>query len=300
MLIRAGFEIEFDCPAATPMILMLSVRPERLPDLVTPQTIAASPEAPLRAYRDAFGNICHRMTAPAGRTRISAGFLVRDGGLPDEVAARARQHPVDELPDDTLVFLLGSRYCETEALSDFAWRTFGEVAPGWSRVQAIVDYVHERIGFSYADARPTRTAAEAHRERIGVCRDYAHLAITLCRCMNIPARYCTGYLGDIGVPAVPLPMDFSAWFEVFLGGRWRTFDARHNRPRIGRICMARGRDATDVAITTAFGRADLTGFTVVTEEVAEPAAAGAARTAPDSADRPGAASNRACAPSAGA
>ena len=274
MLIRAGFHIAFDCPAPTPMILMLSVRPERLADLATAQDIrAASAEAggavTLRPYRDLFGNTCHRLTAPQGRIALEADFLVRDTGLPDEAAPRAIQHPVDELPDEALLYLLGSRYCETEALSDLAWAEFGGAEPGWPRVQAIVDYAHQRLKFSYADARPTRTALEAHREQIGVCRDFAHLAITLCRCMNIPARYCTGYLGDIGIEPLPSPMDFSAWIEVFLGGRWRAFDPRHNHPRIGRICMARGRDATDVAIATVFGKADLARFEVITEEVAE-------------------------------
>jgi transglutaminase-like putative cysteine protease len=277
MLIRAGYEIAFDCPAPTPMILMLSVRPERQRDLVTAQVIKASAGVRLRAYRDGFGNACHRLIAPEGQVRFSADFLIRDSGLPDEAAPLAVQHPVDELPDETLLYLLGSRYCETEAMSDLAWSLFGQVRPGWPRVQAIVDYVHDRLSFGYENARATRSAAEAHREQVGVCRDYAHLAITLCRCMNIPARYCTGYLGDIGVPALPSPMDFSAWFEVFLGGRWRTFDARHNQPRIGRILMACGRDATDAAITTAFGRADLAGFKVVTEEVPEAAAAVSAR-----------------------
>ena len=269
MLIRAGYEIAFDCPAPTPMILMLSIRPERTHDLVTPQVVTASPGIRLRAYRDSFGNACHRLIAPEGRVSFSTDFLIRDAGLPDEIAPQAIQHPVDELPDETLVYLLGSRYCETEALSDVAWPLFGAVQPGWSRVQAICDYVHERLSFGYHNARATRTAAQAHAEQVGVCRDFAHLAITLCRCMNIPARYCTGYLGDIRVEPLPGPMDFSAWFEVFLGGRWRAFDARHNAPRIGRTLMARGRDATDAAITTAFGRADLAGFLVVTEEVTE-------------------------------
>ena len=266
MLIRTGYQITFDCRAPTPMILMLSVRPERFGDLVNPQALHVFPQTPVREYRDGFGNVCHRLTAPAGRITFSADSLIRDSGLPDEAAPRAKQLPVDELPDDTLVYLLGSRYCETDRLTDVAWSLFGSTPPGWARVQTIVDYVHEHLTFSYAAARSTRTALEAHHERLGVCRDFAHLAITLCRCMNIPARYCTGYLGDIGVPALPAPMDFSAWFEVFLGGRWRTFDARHNQPRIGRICMARGRDATDAAITTAFGKADLVKFEVITEE----------------------------------
>ena len=266
MRIRTGYEIAFDCHAPTPMILMLSVRPERFPDLITPQTLHVSPWIPVREYRDSFGNVCHRLIAPAGRITFSADFLVADSGLPDEIAPNAIQHPVDELPDETLVYLLGSRYSETEALRDTAWAEFGHTEPGWSRVQTIVDYVHDHLTFNYGAARPTRTAVEAHQERLGVCRAFAHLAITLCRCMNIPARYCTGYLGDIGVPANPSPMDFSAWFEVFLGGRWRTFDARHNQPRVGRICMARGRDATDAAITTAFGNPSLVTFNVITEE----------------------------------
>jgi transglutaminase-like putative cysteine protease len=267
MRIRTGYEISFDCQAPTPMILMLSIRPERFPDLITPQTLRVSPWTPVREYRDGFGNVCHRLIAPPGRITFSADFLVADSGLPDEIAPNAIQHPVDELPDETLVYLLGSRYSETEALRDTAWAEFGHTEPGWSRVQTIVDYVHDHLTFNYGAARPTRTAVEAHQERLGVCRDFAHLAITLCRCMNIPARSCTGYLGDIGVPANPSPMDFSAWFEVFLGGRWRTFDARHNRPRIGRICIAKGRDATDAAITTAFGAANLVTFNVITEEV---------------------------------
>ena len=269
MLIRAGYEIAFNCPSPTPMILMLSVRPERRRDLVTPEDIRVTPAMQLRAYRDGFGNACHRLIAPEGRISLRAEFLIRDAGLPDEIAPLAIQHPVDELPDETLVYLLGSRYCETEPLADLAWSLFGQTRPGWPRVQAIVDYVHERLVFGYHNARATRTAHEAHAEQVGVCRDFAHLAIALCRCMNIPARYCTGYLGDIGVEPVPGPMDFSAWFEVFLGGRWRTFDARHNTPRMGRTLMARGRDATDAAITTAFGRADLVTFDVITEEVPE-------------------------------
>ncbi|HEX4098753.1 MAG TPA: transglutaminase family protein, partial [Caulobacteraceae bacterium] len=256
MLIRAGYEIAFDCPAPTPMILMLSIRPERRRDLVTPEVLKVAGGAQSRSYRDGFGNACHRLIAPEGRISFASEFLIRDGGLPDETAPRAVQHPVDELPDETLVYLLGSRYCETEPLTELAWSLFADAPPGWPRVQAIVAYVHDRLTFGYESARATRTALEAHTEQVGVCRDFAHLAIALCRCMNIPARYCTGYLGDIGVPVIGV-MDFSAWFEVFLGGRWRTFDARHNARRIGRILMARGRDATDAAITTAFGRADL-------------------------------------------
>ena len=272
MRIRAGYEISFDCPAPTPMLLMLNVRPERAGNLETPDTLLPTPDLPVRQYLDSFGNIVSRIVAPAGRITLASQFVARDSGLPDPIPDGCPQHPIEALPDEVMIFLLGSRYCETEPLSQLAWDTFGPIEPGWPRVKAIFDYAHERVEFGYPHARATRTAVEAYEERRGVCRDYAHLAITLCRCMNIPARYCTGYLGDIGVPPVPAPMDFSAWTQVWLGGRWWTLDARHNTPRIGRILMAVGRDATDVAITTHFGKADLVGFTVVTEELLEAAA----------------------------
>jgi transglutaminase-like putative cysteine protease len=267
MRIRAGFQIRYDCPAPTPMILMLNVRPERRADLITDDALNVSPAVPIHAYRDAFGNICSRVTVPAGRTTFASDFLIQDPGAPDPVDLAAEEHPIEALPDSALVYLLGSRYCETDALLDTAWRLFGDVAPGWARVQAIVDYTHDHVAFGYEHASPTRTALQTHEEARGVCRDYAHLAIAFCRCMNIPARYCTGYLGDIGGPARPTPKDFSAWFEAYLGGAWRAFDPRHNRRRIGRIPMACGRDAVDVAIATTFGPAELVGFEVVTEEV---------------------------------
>jgi transglutaminase-like putative cysteine protease len=267
MRIRAGYEISYDCPQPTSLLLMLTVRPERVADLLTPHEILVEPDVPIHDYTDSFGNTCSRLVAPAGRITVAADFVVADDGLPDEVAPDAVQASVDELPDEVLIFLLASRYCETEHLTNMAWSLFGGIAPGWARVQAIVDYVHDRVVFGYQHARPTKTAYDVHEERAGVCRDFAHLAITLCRCMNIPARYCTGYLGDIGVPPSPADMDFSAWFEVYLSGRWYTFDARHNQPRIGRIPMARGRDATDTAITTSFGPHALSGFKVITEEV---------------------------------
>jgi len=271
MRIRAGYQITYECPAPTPMLLMLNVRPERLADLESPDLIRSQPNVPLRQYRDQFGNLCSRILAPAGRFTLSADFVVRDSGRPDEIFPDAEQSPIDELPDDVIVFLLGSRYCETQEFNDLAWKLFGDVPAGWARAQAIVAYAHERITFGYEHARATKTAIDAHEERLGVCRDYAHLAITLCRCMNIPARYCTGYLGDIGIP-VDGVMDFSAWMEVYLGGQWRTLDARHNKPRIGRIMMALGRDATDVAIVTNFGPATLADFRVITDELPEGAA----------------------------
>jgi len=266
MKIRAGYEIAYECPQPTPMIVMLSVHPSRAADLITPDRLRLSPGIFANAYRDGFGNICHVVHAPKGRLTLSTDFLIEDSGAPDEVTPGAEQHPLEKLPVETLVYLLGSRYCETDRFIQLAWSKFGKVPKGWPLVQAICDYVHDRTKFGYQYANPTRTAWHTHAERRGVCRDFAHLAVTLCRCMNIPARYCTGYLGDIGVPPEPDPMDFSAWFEVFLGGRWYTFDARHNTPRIGRILMARGRDATDVAITTSFGPDKLASFKVVTEE----------------------------------
>ena len=267
MLIRLGFEIAYRFVQPTPMVVMLDIHGSRHHDILALQPLRGHPDVPLRQYRDGFGNTCTRLLAPTGLLTLSADAIVRDSGLPDRQQADAMQLPVEALPDDTLLFLRGSRYCETDALMQYAWDHFGHVPAGWARVQAICDHVHAAIEFGYPHADATRGAARALEEGRGVCRDFAHAAIALCRCMNIPARYCTGYLGDIGVPPAPVPMDFSAWFEAWLGGRWHTFDARHNRPRVGRILMATGRDATDVAISTSFGAAELVRFEVVTEEV---------------------------------
>lgn len=266
MKIKTGFELVLSFPQPTPLLMMLNVHPSRELDLIAPDTVKAWPETPITTYVDGFGNVCSRMLAPAGDVTLATNAVVADSGLADVAAHDAVQHPIEDLPDDTLVYLLGSRYCETDRLVGEAWCLFGGAPTGWARVQAIVDFVHQRIAFGYHHARSTKTAFEVYQERAGVCRDFAHLAITLCRCMNIPARYATGYLGDIGVPKDPAPMDFSAWFEVYLGGRWHTFDARHNTPRVGRILMARGRDASDAALTTAFGPHMLKGFKVWTEE----------------------------------
>lgn len=267
MKINVGFEITHNFPQPTPMMVMLNVHPSRELDLVKPDQVTSYPYTPISVYLDGFGNICGRLVAPAGDFTLTTDAVVLDSGEPDVAAWDAYQHAVEELPDDTLVFLLGSRYCETDRLVNDAWALFGNTPLGWGRVQAIVDFVHNHITFGYHHARATKSAFDAWNERQGVCRDFAHLAITLCRCMNIPARYATGYLGDIGVPKDPAPMDFSAWFEVYLGGRWHTFDARHNKPRVGRIVMARGRDAADVALTNAFGPNSLKNFRVWTDEV---------------------------------
>lgn len=265
MRLHTGFEIVFDCPAPTPMILMLSVHPTRRGDLETPDRLVTDPGLHVRQYEDGFGNICSRLIAPPGVTTLSADFVIRDSGLIDPYVPDAQQSPVGDLPDDMLVYLLGSRYCETDRLSDVAWRLFQHTPPGWARVQAICDYVHNHITFDHARARADKTAFDAWTEGAGVCRDYTHLAVTFCRAMNIPARYCTGYLGDIGVPVVG-EMDFSAWFEVYLGGEWLTFDARNNMPRMARVLIARGRDATDVAISNSFGVANLLNFQVISAE----------------------------------
>jgi len=267
MLIKAGFDIAFETHAPTPMLALLSVHPSRNRDLRTPQRIFAEPDIPTYNFIDPFGNVATRLTLPAGGARLRTEFLIEDGGMPDVRAPDVPVVPVPELPEAALPFLLASRYCETEKLMPLAWNLFGGISSARDRVEAVVDWVHRHIEFGYAHARSTRTAFEGFEERRGVCRDFAHLAVTLCRCVNLPARYCTGYLGDIGVPPVDAPMDFSAWFEVYVDGRWYTYDARHNAPRIGRIVMARGRDATDVAITTAFGPALLRRFDVTTEEV---------------------------------
>jgi transglutaminase-like putative cysteine protease len=269
MRIRTGFEIVYECPCAVPMLLMLSVHPSRRGDLETLDAVRSDPPVPSRAYTDAYGNICSRLVAPPGRMRLSTDFIIRDLGLIDPYVPDAAEQPIQELPDEVILYLLGSRYCDTDRLADIAWALFGQTPPGWARVQAISDYVHNHITFNYANARPDKTAYDAWTEATGVCRDYAHLAIALCRCLNIPARYCTGYMGDIGVPVVGV-MDFSAWMEVYLGGRWRTFDPRNNMPRMARVLIARGRDAIDVPIATTFGPATLTGFDVTSVEVASP------------------------------
>ena len=270
MYIKVGFDIQLAVNSPMALIYMLHVHPSREADLWQPETVWVQPNLVVDEYRDAFGNQCGRVNAFNGvnSVRFYSESIVRDSGLPDEVNWGASQSEPTDLPPETLQFLLPSRYCEVDsALLQFAWNQFGNTPKGWARVQVICDYVHHHIRFDYQQARATRTAVEGWREGTGVCRDYTHLAVTLCRCMNIPARYCTGYLGDIGIPPVPYPMDFSAWFEVFLGGRWYTFDARHNTPRIGRVLMATGRDAGDVPITMAFGQNMLQHFHVTTHEV---------------------------------
>jgi len=269
MKIRVGYEMIYDFQQPTPMILVLGTHFSRASDVITPDHLTTNPAVPIALYRDVFGNWCNRLQAPKGRITLTANGVVRDSGRPDPVVANARQIPVEDLPPETLLFLLGSRYCETDRLSDTAWKLFGKGPTGWARVQAICDYVHNHITFGYEFARPTMSAWEVFNERKGVCRDFAHLAVAFCRAVNIPARYCTGYLGDIGMPPPYGPMDFAGWFEAYLDGAWHTFDARNNIPRIGRVLIAYGRDAADVPITYTFGPNTLVSFRVWTDEIPE-------------------------------
>lgn len=266
MLIRYGYEISLTCQRPTALLCLLSAHPDRAADLRALETFLTTPHVASSTYRDLFGNECRRLIAPAGGLTMWGDATIEDDGKPDEVLPGAREVPIPELPDDCLVFLMGSRYCETDHLGASAWGMFGGLTPGWSRVQAVCDFVHQHIRFDYMQARATRTAFEVFHERVGVCRDYAHLAVALCRCLNIPARYVNGHLGDIGVPAAE-PMDFSAWIEVFLDGRWHTFDPRNNTRRIGRVVVARGRDAADVPLVNSFGPHVLTSFRIWTYEV---------------------------------
>lgn len=271
MLIRVGYDILFEHPAPTPIIAMLYLHPSHGPSIRRGEYLLVEPQVQVSTYTDSFGNRCGRLLVPAGRVRFWNDAVVEDSGQPDCQAPGAGQHEIHDLPDEALKFLIASRYCEVDQMMDLAWQLFGSTPKGWARVQAICDFVHRHLRFDYLQARSTRTACEAYREGVGVCRDFMHLAVTFCRCLNIPARYCTGYLGDIGVPAAPDPMDFSAWFEAYLGGRWYTFDARHNTPRVGRVLMAHGRDAADVALLTSFGPSRLERFTVWTDKVGEEA-----------------------------
>jgi transglutaminase-like putative cysteine protease len=267
MQLKIGYDIAYECSQITPMLLLLRVHPSRENDLLTPDSIITEPSVPIQSYLDGFGNLCSRLTAPAGSFRLMTDAAISVSPVQDLVMPQAQQIDVRDLPSEHLVYLLASRYCETDRLSSLAWSLFGATPVGWARVRAICDFVHHHIQFDYMRAGPTKSACDVYEERAGVCRDYAHLAVAFCRCMNIPARYCTGYLGDIGVPKDPAPMDFSAWFEAYLDHRWYTFDARHNQPRIGRVLIGRGRDAADVPLSNSFGMTTLKHFHVRTDEI---------------------------------
>lgn len=271
MRIRLGCELSYDFPQPTPLVAILTVHYSHFASLETPDHLVTTPAVPIENYRDSFGNWCSRLVAPAGRFTLRTDGMIRDDGNFDPVGTDAIQHPVEDLPTDSLTFLLSSRYCETDLLTEEAWRLFGDTPPGWPRVQAICDYVHRHVTFGYEYSSPTRTAAQTFAEGRGVCRDFTHLAVSFCRCMNIPTRYCTGYVSDIGQPPPESPNDFAAWMEVYLGDQWWVFDPRNNAPRIGRILVARGRDAADVPLTLTFGENTLVGFRVWTDEQAAPA-----------------------------
>ncbi|HEY1998852.1 transglutaminase family protein [Paraburkholderia sp.] len=273
MKLRVGYELVYECEQATPMLLMLNTHYSRVQDVLVADVLKVDPPVAITQYRDGFGNLCSRIVVPPGRIALSTTAVLEISAEPETIEPNGYQHPVEELPNDTLVFLLGSRYCETDLLSDFAWQQFGKTPLGRPRVQAICDFVHRHIVFGYEHARPTKTAWQAWHERTGVCRDFAHLAVALCRAMNIPARYCTGYISDVGVPPPHSAMDFAAWFEAYLGGAWQTFDPRNNVRRTGRVLMARGRDAADVALSNTFGPARLIRFDVHCAPEAESAAA---------------------------
>jgi transglutaminase-like putative cysteine protease len=269
MHIRYGYDIALELAQPATILAIADVHSDFRRDIVEETELKVAPAVRAERYIDDMGNVVRRLSAPAGQVSLRLQGVFRTDGRKDEVDTTALAVAASDLPTDTLPFLRASRYCETDLLSDFAWANFGAISGGWARVQAICDFVHQRLRFSYPEARSTRTASEALAEGVGVCRDFTHLAVALCRCLNIPARYCNGYLGDIGVPADPAPMDFNAWFEAFIGGRWFTFDARHNQPRIGRILIARGRDAGDIPMITTFGPHGLARFVVVTEEIKE-------------------------------
>jgi len=267
MHIRYGFNIEIDVTQPTTILTCMDVEQARRGQILQERPLTTTSVTAAERFTDSFGNLCRRLTAKPGTVSLALEGIIEDGGQPDPIAPDAQQIDVSDLPVETLPFLLASRYCETEFLSATAWNLFGHIQGGWARVQAICDFVHEHLTFGYPNARATRTAFEAFNERVGVCRDFTHLAVALCRCLNIPARYCNGYLGDIGIPPDPAPMDFNAWFEAYLGDRWYVFDARHNMARIGRITVARGRDAMDIPMLQTFGPHMLRRFEVITEEV---------------------------------
>jgi transglutaminase-like putative cysteine protease len=266
MQVRVGYEIVYDCVQPTPMVLMLHVHHSRIADIVVPDHLVTEPVLPVHGYHDSFGNWCSRLVAPAGRTRIASTAIVNDAGLADPIVASARQQAVQHLPDDTLAFLLGSRYRETDRLPQTAWALSARVRPGEAGCrQSASSCTTISCSTTWRPVRPRRRGTCSTKSG-GVCRDYAHLAVAFTRAMNIPARYCTGYLSDIGVPPPHSPMDFAGRFEAYLDGAWYTFDPHNNKPLYGTVLIARGRDAVDVPISNAFGPNTLVSFKVMTDE----------------------------------
>lgn len=259
LTLTVGCEFGFDAPLTTSAVLQVApsfeptvqIRHERW-----------DTDADHHGYIDLYGNRCERFTVPPGPSRLAYEAEVVVTAPRDVIEPDAPETPSAALPDECLSFVLPSRFCLPDELGNEAWQRFGELTPGWGRVQAVVDCVHDLIEFDYEASNPWTTAADALRERRGVCRDYAHLAISFCRALNIPSRYVFGYISDVGVPAPTEPMDFAAWFEAYLDGEWRTFDPRNNTPRVGRVVVGRGRDAADVALVTSLGALPLTAFEV--------------------------------------
>jgi transglutaminase-like putative cysteine protease len=261
MRVTAGADFQLSSPAPTPAVFM--IRPESRGAHVTlAERWETEPFVPFHDYLDIYGNSCRRLTLPAGTFSLRYDTIVEASGDLDPYEPTACEHPISEVPDDALVYTLPSRYCLSDMLFPQAIELFGGIAPGWSRVQAICDYVHGHIAFAYGTSTAVTTALDVFNSGTGVCRDYAHLAISFCRALNIPARYSFGYMPDIDVPPPYSPMDFCAWFEVYLGGRWWIFDARNNVPRRARVTIARGRDALDVAMLTTYGATSLETMTV--------------------------------------
>jgi transglutaminase-like putative cysteine protease len=271
MEVRVGCDFQYETQWPTPTVMQVQPHEDGA-HRVMHQSWESDPPVAMREFRDLYGNTCRRFTLPGGEVHLRFDALVEVAGEPDELDPAATQLPVEDLPDETLHFTLPSRYCLSDVLSGTAWELFGGTDPGWGRVQAICDWVHENIRFQYGSSTPLTTAADVYEQRAGVCRDFAHLAVTFCRAMNIPARYVFGYLPDIGVPPPEFPMDFCAWFEAYLGGRWRTFDPRNNERRVGRVVIGRGRDALDVAMVTTYGSHTLRSMLVRADEV-QPVAA---------------------------
>ena len=266
MQVKIGCQFSFDSPVPIPLVLQVQPRPDGGHRLLQ-ETWSLQPEAECHEYLDGFGNRCLRFTAPTGPLRFRYEAQAEISPEPDPIVSHATQVPIEGLPDETMVFTLPSRYILSDLLSNAAWDLFGQVPAGWGRIQAVCDWIHEHVEFRTASTTPVTTALDVFLQRYGVCRDFAHMGVTMCRALNVPARYVFGYLPDIGIEPPDIPMDFHSWFEAYLEGGWYTFDARHNTPRIGRVPIGRGRDAVDVAIVTQFGPARLTGMEVWADEL---------------------------------
>jgi transglutaminase-like putative cysteine protease len=268
LTLRVGSEFIYSSQGETPAILQVEARLDSDAKIVQ-EKWEVEPHVSSHTYSDVYGNRCRRVTLPPGQTTLRYDALVEVSAHPDVVVPEAQTALVQNLPDDLLLFTLASRYCQSDSLSNDAWNLFANTPPTWARVQAICDWAHRNVIYVSGCSTPETTALDVYNSQQGICRDFAHMGVTLCRAMNIPARYCFGYMPDIGVEIPDVAMDFHAWFEVYLGGKWHTFDARHNVPRIGRVPIARGRDAVDCAMVTTYGAAILEKMTVWADEATQ-------------------------------